>query len=32
MAQPGVIHIDETETKDALDTPWNVTRVTKPNA
>jgi len=24
MAQPGVIRIEETETKDALDTPWNV--------
>ena len=24
MAQPGTIHIEETETKDALDQPWNV--------
>ena len=24
MAQPGVIHIEETETKADLDVPWNV--------
>ena len=24
MAQPGTIHIEETETRDALDQPWNV--------
>jgi ATP-dependent Clp protease adaptor protein ClpS len=23
-AQPGTIHIEETDTKDALDVPWNV--------
>jgi ATP-dependent Clp protease adaptor protein ClpS len=24
MVQPGVIHIEETETKESLDVPWNV--------
>ena len=24
MTQPGVIQIDETETREAVDTPWNV--------